>query len=543
MGELGFGPRPASVTGTVAVSGPRLGSVPITRVRSGLPVVALALWLVVIGTGSAAPWPAAAASSHRAQVKADVPVTPMDQGIGPASNSPALAVDPHDSHFVVLANRLDAPDFGCSLQVSGNRGRGWVTANPVPTLPPGAEKCYGPEIAFDRDGVLYYLFVGLAGPGNRPMGVFLTTSGDQARTFSAPRQLLGPLNFGVRMAIDPTLGANGRIHLVWLHAVADVGLGSFGAPPNPIMAAHSDDGGQTFTDPVQVSDPVRERVVAPALALGPDHGVEVGYYDLGSDAVDYQGLEGPVWDRPWSVVVSSSTDGGTRFGPGSVVDEGVMAPGRVMLIFTMPPPALAAGPGHRVCAAWADARQGDADVLLRCSSDQGRSWAGLQRVNDDPPGNGLSQYLPAMTTTSDGRIDIIFYDRRNDPDNIGTEVFFTWSTDGGRHFAPNRQVSSESFDSRIGQQYEGPAAQGQVEFGTRLGLLSGASRALMAWPDTRNSRPATTGQDLFATEADFPASTAHRLVTPVVGAALGTLALAAWAYRRRRRRRARTVEP
>jgi len=506
----------------------------------------LVLALVFAGAGVALARSGAATSSHDPHVQPDVPVTPMDQGIGPASNSPALAVDPHDSRFTVLANRLDAPDFGCSLQVSGNGGRGWITANPVPTLPPGAEKCYGPDVAFDRSGALNYLFVGLAGSGNRPVGAFLTTSRDHARTFGPPRQVLGPLNFGVRMAIDTTSGPHGRIHLVWLHAIADIGLGSFGAPPNPILAAHSDDGGSTFTPPVQVSDPARERVAAPALALGPGHSVEVGYYDLGADALDYQGLEGPVWDQPWSVIVSTSSDGGMHFGPGSVVDDGVMAPGRIMLIFTMPAPALVAGPGRQICAAWTDARRGDADVVLRCSPDQGRSWAALRRLNDDPVGNGLSQYLPHLAVASNGRLDAAFYDRRNDTDNIGTEVFFTSSIDGGRHFAANRQVSSESFDSRVGQQYLGAAAQGQIEFGSRLGLVSEPARALVAWADTRNSRSATTGQDLFATEVDFAASTGNDLGRVLFGALVLAAAVGfLWGARAygRHRRQARTAEP
>jgi len=524
----------------------------IARPMPGLTKAALvlALALVLAGAGVLAAGSALAAVSRAPSLKADVPVTPMDQGTGPASNSPALAVDPHDSRVVFLANRLDAPDFGCGLQVSGNGGRGWISATPVPTLPAGAEKCYAPELAFDKNGLLYYLFVGLAGSGNRPMGAFLTTSRDRARTFSPPRQVLGPLDFGVRMAIDPDLGPRGRVHLVWLHAIADVGLGSFGAPPNPIMTAYSDDGGTTFSDPVQVSDPSRERVVAPAIALGPDHAVDVAYYDLGADAVDYQGLEGPVWDRPWSVVLSGSSDGGVHFGPGSVVDDGVMAPGRIMLIFTMPPPALAAGPGRRVCAAWTDARQGAPDVALRCSPDQGHSWTELRRLNDDATGNGLAQYLPHLATTSTGRLDAVFYDRRDDPDNIGTEVFFTWSNDGGQHFAPNRQVSAESFDSRIGQQYLGAAAQGQVEFGSRLGLLSEPARALMAWADTRNSRPANTGQDLFASEVDFPVPTGRgRGTTVLLGGLVAVIFVVAlmWGFlsavRASRHRRSKTVEP
>ena len=75
---------------------------------------------------------------------------------------------------------FDALDFGCALEVSGDAGGTFVPANPVPTLPPGAEKCYGPEVAFDRKGTLYFLFVGLRGTGNTPMGVFLTSSSDRA---------------------------------------------------------------------------------------------------------------------------------------------------------------------------------------------------------------------------------------------------------------------------------------------------------------------------------------------------------------------------
>jgi len=45
---------------------------------------------------------------------------------------------------------------------------------------------------------------------------------------------------------------------------------------------------------VQVNAVQRELVVAPSLRLGPDHTVLVGFYDLGDDAVDYRGLEGPV---------------------------------------------------------------------------------------------------------------------------------------------------------------------------------------------------------------------------------------------------------
>lgn len=474
-----------------------------------------------------------------AKVGPEVPVTAMNRTLEPANNSPSLVADPTEARFVVMANRLDAPDFSCSLQVSGDAGRGWRTVNPVPALPPGAEKCYAPEVAFDGDGVLYYLFVGLAGTGNEPTGAFLTTSTDRAASFSVPRRVLGPLNFGVRMAIDADHGKGGRIHLVWLHATSDPALGGFGAPPNPILAAHSDDGGRSFSKPAQISDPTRQRVVAPALALGPDHRVHVAYYDLDRDAVDYQGLEGPVWDGTWSVVVATSTDGGDRFASGVAVDDDIVPPERVMLIFTMAPPALAAE-GGRVCVGWTDARHGDPDVLLRCSAKAGRAWSPARRVNDDRVGNGARQYLPLLSLAPDGRLDAVFYDRRATRENLATSVYYTFSRDEGRSFSPNTKLTRDFIDPRIGQQYGVVSAEGQVEFGSRLGLLSRRDGALAAWTDTHNSKPPTTSQDIFASEVQVPGGGGSPGWARLAGAAL--VAGAAIVLLRARRRRRRTPE-
>lgn len=460
----------------------------------------------------------------------------MDHSVSPSNNSPAVQADPTDERFVVMASRLDAPDFGCALHVSGDGGRLWLPTRPVTTLPAGAEKCYAPEVAFDRKGVIYFLFVGLHGQGNKPMGAFLATSSDRAATWSKPRRVLGPLNFSVRMALDASLGEKGRIHLAWLHASSEPALGGFGAPPNPILSAHSDDGGKTFSHPVVVSDPARPRVVAPALALGRHGAVHVVYYDLGRDAVDYQGLEGPVWPDTWSIVVSSSTDGGRLFDAGRVVDDEVVPFERVMLIFTMPPPSLVAG-GKRLCVAWADGRHGDADALVRCSPDQGRGWEPARRLNDDPVGNGARQYLPRLSMSADGRLDAIFLDRREDPQNVSNHVFYTYSSNGGRRFAPNIKLTDDPSSSRIGQQYVNVSASGQHEIGGRLALLSRPADVLAAWPDTRNSRLGTTAQDLFATEVGVSKATRPPVVQ-LLGAALAAGAFVAmtalWSRRRRR---------
>jgi hypothetical protein len=284
------------------------------------------------------------------------------------------------------------------------------------------------------------------------------------------------------------------------------------------MTAYSDDGGETFSSPIQVSDPARDRVVAPALALAPDQRVHVGYYDLKDDAIDYQGLEGATWPGTWSLVVATSADGGRRFGPGVVIDDEVTPHERVLLVFTMPAAAMAAGPDGQLCAAWTDARNGDADALLRCSADRGETWDVLVRLNDDALGNGRTQYMPKVDIAPNGRVDVIFYDRRDDPENIRNHVSYTFSENNGNTFASNTVLTEDPSNSQIGQRYEGDAAEGLVEFGSRLALLSLSDKALAAWTDTRNSSAPSTGQTLFATEIALPDQ--ERLVFRLVGVAL-----------------------
>lgn len=468
----------------------------------------------------------------------EVPVTPADLRVQFANNSPQIVQSPEQPDLLAMAVRLDGPDFGCALQVSGNGGRGWIGVIPVPRLPEGAEKCYAPEVAFGPDGTLYYLFVGLRTAGNIPMGVFLATSGDFGQTFSEPRQILGPRHYMVRMAIDTERGERGRIHLVWLRAHSDPPLGGLGPPPNPIMAAFSDDGGRTFSQPAQVSDRRRRLVVAPALAVGRDGAVHVLYYDLKDDLRDYQGLQGPAWEGKWELVMASSRDAGGIFEGGAVVDDAIVPPERILLIFTMAPASLAVDGSGRVFAAWHDGRNGDWDFFLRRSGNGGRSWARRVRVNDDRRGNGRHQYLPRISAGANGRIDAIFYDRRDDPRNLRNNVYYAYSSDGGRTFERNLRVTRKSSSSAIGQRYQLPSQTGLVEIGSRLGLLSSSSGALAAWTDTRNSAGGLA-QDIFAAEIHHAEGEpgpqpVRRILTGVVAAVFAGGALGLFVARRRR---------
>lgn len=478
-----------------------------------------------------------------ARVAENLPVTATDIDIPEANNSPLLAQDPTEARFVALASRIDGPDFGCALHVSGDGGRYWAPVQPVPELPPGAEKCYAPDIAFDRQGTLHFVFLGLHGITNTPMGAFLTTSSDRGRSFSEPRPILGPRgtqllgadNFMVRLAIDNSGEAPGRLHLVWLSALSPPSLGGLPGEGNPILASYSDDAGKSFSPPVRVSDRRHRRAVAPAVVIGAEGAVHVSYYDLQDDAVDYQGLEGPVWEEHWSLAVATSRDRGKRFESAVEVEDRLVPPGRVMLIFTMPPPALAEDE-QRLYAAWPDARHGDPDILLSRSENAGRSWTRGKRLNDDPRGNGKHQSLPRLAVAPDGRIDAVFQDRRNDPNNVFSDVFYAHSKDNGDTFGSNVKVTSRPTDSRIGRTYEViRSAEGLVEPGSRLGLLARRSEAVAAWPDTRYGEVGGR-QEIFSTRITVPGEGQTAGRGPWLFGLLfvtGTVLAAYWLRRRR----------
>lgn len=268
------------------------------------------------------------------------------------------------------------------------------------------------------------------------------------------------------------------------------------------MEAYSDDGGATLSLPKQVSTAGASLAVAPTLAVGPNHAVHILYYDLGTDVRDYEGLEGPTWSGVWSLKMVSSSNGGQTFAGESVVDRGLVPTQRVMLIYTMPPPALAVdGVSGAIYASWDDARNGDWDVFLRRSVDGGGSWTSPVRLNDDALHNGRNQYLPRVAVAPNGRVDATFYDQRGDPKNIESDVYYTDSLDDGVTFSRNVRLTSVAANTESGQRYLIPSASGLVDFGSRLGLLSRDDDVVAAWVDTRNA-PFSPYQDVYTMDVE-----------------------------------------
>lgn len=495
------------------------------RLLLGLGLLAAGIWVVAL-PGPAAQAPAV---TRVAEPRAVNPSAGESLDLS-ANNSPSLARSPVDPRNVVLAHRVDLPQFACGLHVSGDGGRTWAeTAIPQP--PDTEPKCYAPDVAFDTAGTLFVSFVMLQGPGNVPDSVWTVSSRDGGVTLSEPSPVTGPLAFGVRMLAHPEV-AN-RLVVTWLQA-RETGTLSFPDTHNPVVVATSEDGGRTWDGPLRVSQPGRARVLAPSPAFGQDGDLYVAHLDVLDDRLNYHGAHGgrggPAYPGPWQLVLTRSTDGGRSWEESVVADD--LVPIERYLVFLPPTPSLAVD-GDRVVVAFHDARSGDPDVWLWSSPDAGASWEPPVRVNDTEPGDGTAQYLPAVSAGPNGRIDVAYYDRRTDPDDVENTVSFQYSVNGGRSFSPSVLASDVAFDSRIGF----GAGRGMPDLGSRLALLSDADEALLAWADTRNGILESGKQDVFQTAVvfDTPAAAAPTS-TRAGGAALGLagLGVLAWMLRRAR---------
>jgi hypothetical protein len=88
-------------------------------------------------------------------------------------------------------------------------------------------------------------------------------------------------------------------------------------------------------------------------------------------------------------------------------------------------------------------------------------------------------------------VNVVFYDRRNDPANLLMDLYLAQSFDGGHSFEPNRRVTTVSSDPTAGG-----ARAGLI--GEYIGLAApSADRVHPVWTDTREGN-----QDVYTSIVD-----------------------------------------
>lgn len=81
------------------------------------------------------------------------------------------------------------------------------------------------------------------------------------------------------------------------------------------------------------------------------------------------------------------------------------------------------------------------DVMFVRSTDSGVTFSTPRRVNDDPVNQNKWHWFGTLAVAPNGRIDSVWFDTRNAPNNTDSQLFYSYSTDAGATWAPNVAVS------------------------------------------------------------------------------------------------------
>ncbi|RLD33994.1 MAG: hypothetical protein DRI83_08620 [Bacteroidetes bacterium] len=123
------------------------------------------------------------------------------------------------------------------------------------------------------------------------------------------------------------------------------------------------------------------------------------------------------------------------------------------------------------------------DVMFSRSTDEGETWSDPVQVNDDP-GYNAWQWFGTMSVAPNGRIDAIWLDTRGHPGTVISELYYSYSLNGGVTWSINESIS-ESFDPHVGW-------PDQNKMGDYFHMFSDSDCAHLAWAATFNGE-----QDIY----------------------------------------------
>ena len=510
-------------------------------------------------------------------------------------SGPALAVDPSNPMRVV-ASFVDLRSRRCGMMRSLDGGLTWKRLDASPALDSypfclvtNNNIFHGP-MEFGRNGTLYYALAGwdLQDGGLRigNTSVLLGRSNDLGDTWETTvvrdaRGREGDASEQNRpmtgIAVDTRNGKEDHVYLVFRRQFPNA------AAPNskPIipMVAVSTDGGRTFAEPVDLSkgvfdsaavreDAFRSTTTLPGptttTTLGPAGSLaaqpnQAANFGGGTPAVtvDGKGHIYVVWssitfnmsNNPAAAVyVSRSTDQGKTWEAIRVANfdqKNTSFPNPPRIAWS--PDGGAQGTVH-IVREWAPRPElaSVRDIVHQRSTDGGNTWSEPKRLNDDDPEGLRFHGIPDIKVAPNGRIDVTWWDTRHEQGIRSNDVYYVSSTDNGKTWSPNIRVTDRSVDRTLG------VWGFNFDMSTPPGLASTNDFAMLAWDDTRNSEPGSSGttysggfgaglQDIYAAAVQYePVATgtsnaAKAALAAAVGLLVVGLALAVAALASRRR--------
>jgi hypothetical protein len=373
---------------------------------------------------------------------------------------PGIAVNPLNPQQVVAvfqdnAHAAYSEDAGHSWQVAeGVDPKNFRVSGDVSTTFDNQGHAFICYIAFDRLGSFNYW-----AHGATRNGVFVRRSLDGGKTWETDHVPVAEQRSepGIPFEDKPLIVADntksryaGNLYVGWTRwRIAD----------SQIVLSRSTDDGETWSQPIEID-------AHPGLPRD-DNGAAEGF----AGVVAPDGKLYAIWSQDDDIMLTSSRDGGKTF---SRAHAAIHTAPIMFAIQTLERangfPQIAIDPkGKRLYIAWSDYRNGDLDIFVASSDDGGKRWSEPVRVNNDPVHDGVEQFFQWLAVDPvDGSVNVLFYDRRLDPQDRKQIVALARSTDEGKTFT-NYAWTTEPFEA------------GGVFFGDYTGLAAYGSRVYGAW--------------------------------------------------------------
>ena len=517
--------------------------------KSGRRLALLAAAGMVLAQGTAM-----AASAPR--LTKPVNATKADQNPDRTHSAPYLVVDP-TNQLNVIGSYIDLRTRRCGVIRSTDGGQTWKQLDASPAAPAypsclsTSRNIFMAPAAFGRDGTLYVASPGwdiqdrAQSGGNSSIQLARSTDLGNSWQTTLVRDNRGKQNDQLESArpvggvvVDTKTGNDDVVYVTY--SFTTPGVTAPNANPGRVAVAVSTNGGRTFGAPVVVSDStwtdqaLRDKAIkatapttvpapgattttttippAGSRASQPNQAANFGSGapsittdNKGNVYVYWQSSTANITPSPMTgLFVAKSTDHGKTWTSTQIApfDRASGTLGR--LAWTNK--GGADGTLHLVLqVAENPDTNGSGAIYYTQSTDGGKTWSARKRISDGDP--TVSSLIPNISVAPNGRIDVDWWDTRDDPGVRGNDVYYSYSTDNGKTWSKNTRITDQS-DSRL---YGVWGAN--FDMTSPPGIASTNSYAIFSWDDTRNTDTsfkdaAATGggvSDIFTANAQFAA--------------------------------------
>jgi hypothetical protein len=391
---------------------------------------------------------------------------------GDAANEPSMCIDPTNPNRMAIGWRqFDTTNNNfrqSGVAYTTNGGLNWTFPG---NLEQGTFRS-DPVLASDADGIFYFL--GITNGITFACDLLRSTNG------GITWQSAGPALGGDKewMAIDTTTGpGRGNIYQVWS---PDANIYS----NRTFIFTRSIDGGTGWMAGIGLP----HSPYFGTLDVGPDG--ELYIFGMSTDSTTFvvdrstnsqNKLSAPVFDLTRTVSL-----GGPQLA-GGINPEGLLGQAWIAVDRST---GRTRGNVYVLCTVTNE--PGNAcNVMLSRSTDRGQTWSTPLRINDDSSTQNAYHWFGTLSVAPNGRVDVCWNDTRHSTNNSQSELYYSWSDDGGISWEPNRSISPP-FNHSLGYPE-------QNKIGDYIAMVSLNEGACIAYTATFNGE-----QDIYFVRAELP---------------------------------------